>query len=479
MVKENQPLSIPFELADAENDPITRSVERGSPKGVKLVQSKRTGQYMLSWAAVPRGEHSVRLVAIDAAGNRVRKTLTIEARRGEPGIFVSTEHEGGFELQAEANLLARAQTPVNFRVDLAVPAGQRFDLSIGLKEARGAKPKRLSVKAAPRHWNAPPNTFRVNVQFPSPGVYTGRIVAKNTSTGSEAELPLQFNVEPPVSLIKRNDRSRLYAVLNIHDTAVKTAPQWAEVQGRVRLNVTFRSQYGRGKPVSNKDPMIRNTTLEYVLYLPPTSRRAVDALPVRILSRPLTNGYRFTWDTTSVPDGSYVLGVRYLDGPHLSALRAQMLKVVVDNAQRGPRQGVQQIPVTGFFYDDEFATSDLPDWVEFSGERRPSRTHPFPYRFSPPATEWRSSPRSVIGDNSKWFVEALIHNNGTTYEDMPSFVRTRSGHVLSAGFYAQEGPTVEEAIVRGHPSPTFLLVLGAGAKHDQSLLNVCSRPLRQ
>ena len=106
------------------------------------------------------------------------------------------------------------------------------------------------------------------------------------------------------------------------------------------------------------------------------------------------------------------------------------------------------MPVTGFYYDDDSPFSYVPDWVSYSGSRRPSRVHPYPYQFIPPASSL-ADPMELVDDNTKWFVESLIHNLGGTYQDMPSFVRTKGGHIVSQGFYAQEGAQVEDAL-KGH-----------------------------
>ncbi len=280
--------------------------------------------------------------------------------------------------------------------------------------------------------------------------------AQNTGLDTDLLMPV---VSEPVdkakdkNFIGKGKRKHIYAVHKFSGEARgggQVAPTWVVVNGNVPLDLIFKDRYGWGAKVTF------NGSLQYILYTPPDEKSA--SSPYEIVSPPLKGDFAFRWDTTQYADGTYVLGVKYLDGENLSLMRNRLVQVVIDN-HSGPVSGEQHIPTVGFYYVDDSEDTNIPDWINFNGSGRPSRIHPYVGldRQAIISPSVNGSPELVSTErkplSSKWFLESLLHANTFLYEDIPGFVRTPGGHLVSDGFYAQSGPTAEAP---AHNSYSFL-----------------------
>ncbi len=277
------------------------------------------------------------------------------------------------------------------------------------------------------------------------------IISHAQNTGLDTDLLVPVDTEPvdkakDKNFILHGERDNIYAVPNIYHLAAgneETGPTWVTVNGIVPLDVVFKQMYGRGTEVTF------NGSLQYILYVSPNEKSEFS--PYKRVSPMLTGNFAFAWDTTQYADGTYVLGVKYIDGENLSLMRNRLVQVVIDNSP-GAVSGEQQIPVVGFYYDDDSEDTNIPDWVTFKGARDPSRIHPYvgldgKKIISPSvnsSTELVST--EFVAYSSQWFVESLLHTNTFLYEDIPGFAKTRDGHLVSEGFYAQVSATVEGAL---------------------------------
>ena len=267
--------------------------------------------------------------------------------------------------------------------------------------------------------------------------------------------PIPVTIKPVKNALRefvpRNEEDPIYSVFNIHTLKEGNAeyePECVVVKDTVSLNLIFRNGYGR----NNEKNFVGS--LKYILYTPPQEKG--NALPYITLSPVLTKNFAFNWDTTQTPDGTYVLSVKYIDGNKLESMRVRILQVVIDNDNSGPVPGAKKVPIGTFYYDGDTAPPTLPDWVTFSGVRRPSRIHPYPYQPSPSL----NGDNHFLNDASKWFAESLIHSIGRTYEDIRGFATTKDGHVISEGFYAQEAADAEGTLERHNRHPYWCLSRG-------------------
>ena len=455
-------LHIPIEIVEPENDEVEYEVEYLSsselPKRAQLQQSGITGKWAFTWMPQAKNigdDHVFRLQVKDEFGAEAVKEIkvNVEKATGDPSIFVSTEHKDTltFDFQSSPILIkVRENKSLEFRIDVAGASGNPISLDIDLQDEAGDSVT-LTFKKPPKRWMPTSNTYYIkhHMKKGTRGIYSGEINARDEITNQVTSIPITINVD--LALRRKNSREDPYAVINIHDPGTET-PEWAVVSGITPLDIEFKGKYGRGGNVS--PDLIANTSLRYVLFIPPNKAEGIDENEMIGISPILKNDYSFNWDTTAVPDGTYVLGVKWIDGPHLNNLRMRTPQIVIDNGGGGPKTGTQKIPVTGFYFDDDFPQSNRPDWVSFSGRRKPSRVHPYPYKPIPSAKNL-PNPKELIGDNTKWFVESLLHTNGGIYNDMPGFVQTTTGHLVSEGFYAQSGPTVERALKRTHPQQAY------------------------
>ena len=455
-------LRIPFSVVEPDNEIVDYSVTNfngsGLPDKASLQQIPTTGEWEFTWwpDSDNIGSHTFQFHAADEKGSKTVKEITVEVKPATdaPALFVSREIDasGIFNHYNDSIYIQREEnTSLDFRVDLAGISGHKLSLDIGVADDRG-KTLDFRFQKPPRRWKGTENTYFLR-RYLEPsninkrgdrGIYKGFVTVRDEVTNQVTRVPITFDIGLK-SHASKNSRQIPYAVINIHDTNQHTS-NWTVVNGTVPLDLKFIMQYGRGDEAGSEiSDLTKETSLQYVLYTPPDGKKPSDTNNTIEISPVLKENYAFNWNTTKVPDGTYVMGVKWVDGPHLNTLMVRTPQVIIENAGDGFTKGAQMVPVSGFYYDDNSPRSYMPDWVSFSGKRRPSRVHPYPYRFIPPASEL-NNPMELVGDNTKWFVESLIHNTGGTYEDIPGFVRTTEGHIVSEGFYAQASNTVEKSL---------------------------------
>ena len=461
-VKAGHLLRIPFVVSEPENNKVNYSVSNLSgpsmPGTANLYQIYQAGTWEFTWwpDSDEIGTHSFRFTAEDSTGLKSTKDIDVQVKSatGSPKVYVGEEigGSGNFVYQDSPILFkSREGSTVSFRLDLAGTANNPLSFEINVADDLG-RTIEFDQNNVPNRWTgAGPNTYWLEAFFRNTkdsergdrGVYSGVIAARDLTTNQVTNIPITIDVE----IRRPNDGSRPipYAVMNFHDPSNKN-PHWEVVSGVFPLDMDFRTKSGRGGSVQTANiDLVENTSIQYILYTAQPGSGATDSNEYIEISPILKNNYAYNWDTTTVPDGTYAMSVKYVDGPHIAVLKVRTPQVVVANQSNEPISGPQMIPATGFFYDGDIAFSDLPDFVSYSGTRRPSRIHPYPYRFIPPATTL-SDPTVLIGDNSKWFVEALLHTNMGIYQGIPGFYTTTEGHVISEAFYAQESNTVEDSV---------------------------------
>jgi hypothetical protein len=440
---EGELLAIPFVVLEPENEQVTYAVEHIAggvarstlPQGAYLDVDPLTAARTFNWfpAAGQAGAYEFRFKAVDERGAAAAKTVTVAVATGRSPLSVQLFWEPSWNvfraLAPPFRHSVREWQSMSLRIQPYNAAGNPVSVQATLHSAADGTPVAATLGSAPGYWNcAPCRQWKWLPKSNDAGLYNGTVTISDTVTGARLQVPVSLEVRDAP-----DPREYLYAVTNLHNLkAGNTAHSldWAVVKGRsVALDLVFKHTYGRGG-----ERAVSGVSLRYVVFTPQGERE---------ISPVLTDRFAHTWDSTALPDGTYALGIKFIDAPNLQLLRFRPLSLIVDNLP-GPVTGPQDVPVIGFFYDDDYAPAAV-DWVRYGGTRASPAVHPYPYQRVPSARTL-SNPASLVDNNKMWFTEPLVHAILPLYEDAPSFYRTAAGHVITAGFLPESDNTSEKAL---------------------------------
>lgn len=156
--------------------------------------------------------------------------------------------------------------------------------------------------------------------------------------------------------------------------------------------------------------------------------------------------FEFLWDSTSLPDGTYALSVRFVEGTEIHGFQSGVAWLAVDNVA-GAVSGEQQIPITAY-KSRKPDGGVLPgvDTVGFSGAQLKKSGDAYPYAYSPPANQ--ASNPADYRDASIWFLEEAVHATSPNDGQNAVLYRSPDGHVFSDVSYTLVTPESEGAVTR-------------------------------
>jgi len=160
----------------------------------------------------------------------------------------------------------------------------------------------------------------------------------------------------------------------------------------------------------------------------------------------------FTWNTTSVADGTYLISAQWIDSAAGAeaplyfngnlpayALRTNPLCVLVQNS--GALSGAQIVPVSSFLSNETMATS-APDFLSFPGGGSlpiHNTAHPYPVQVIAPSSD--PALRSLAG----WYVENTTGRRTGIDQYQARWFTTLSGGVFAVGQSDRDFNTIEDA----------------------------------
>ena len=336
-------LRIPFEVNEPDNDVVDYSVtsSNGStlPSGASFSQLSATGEWEFTWFPKSSniGKHNLRFTAIDKKGAKAVKDISVDVKpaTGAPTLYVSDEIGASttfIHFDDPIYIKGREKKALELRVDLAGVDGHPLSLEIDVVDDRGEQTRFWYQEDTRTVGKLAPNTLVIRRSMKSSseggrgdrGVYSGVMKVRDETTNQVTSIPVVFDIAL-ASHNSGNSRQTPFAVINIHD-ARASKPNWEEVDGIVALDLDFRTKYGRGKSVSGLEQLsdlVDGTQIQYILYTPPGGGGAADSNEILEISPVLKDDYTFEWDSRSVPDGTYVMGVKFIGGPHINNLMVQ------------------------------------------------------------------------------------------------------------------------------------------------------------
>jgi hypothetical protein len=425
-VSEGDVVTIPFLIDEPNNDVVDYSVQylvggvpqANLPSGMALDTDPTTAERAIHWwpGFNQAGTYSLRFQATDEFGLSAQKTitLTVSNHTGTPVVRLSDYYTYEILTDAPYTLTIDENDRFALRIDGRDPEGQSITYTAsGDIPTAGLSP---GADANSGQWFWFTN-------FSSAGTYHATITATD-SVGSQTQIPLTVIIREAWTPWEWN------YVIPTFGSQIASVPV---VRGNVPVDMVLRNRDGNPM-VAGGSTEVQGISLRYVLETP-TGRQ--------FLSPVLRNDYRFTWNTSSVPDGTYVFTVELVDGPSdLDRVQPHLTSIVVDNTT-GAIAGPQQVPLTG----NHFGSKESPvvvDWLSSNGHHQVAPANPYPTFNSAPVYT-RSNAANYV-DINNWFAEPLGHATTTIYETVPTLYMTKDGHLFVDALNPKHGKTTEEAI---------------------------------
>ncbi|MBV8293492.1 MAG: hypothetical protein JOY55_17070 [Mycobacterium sp.] len=151
--------------------------------------------------------------------------------------------------------------------------------------------------------------------------------------------------------------------------------------------------------------------------------------------------FAFTIDTTQYPDGTYVLGMRWIEcnSPGITAAQLVNLPFQIVILNHGTNTGAQTVPLIDSGYN-LLLVSDGIDFIKYPGTPQHNNAYPYPTpTFMPPSGD------PSLRSETNWFHEAISEPNCGEYYNNPQLYTTTQGGVVGLGFTPETGITVAEA----------------------------------
>lgn len=172
----------------------------------------------------------------------------------------------------------------------------------------------------------------------------------------------------------------------------------------------------------------------YILHTPDGNGNDIRTPLSGILVGPQT----ISWDSSSIPDGTYAVSVKLLGGgsdPENAVDRYKRipLTVIVDN-QPGAVTGQQWLPLIGYMgYRSRWAESFAVDWIRSAETPLLPAARPYPYGFiTPPQTD--AARQALVGDG-KFFGETWLQVYNFRYDPEGRLSQTKEGHRFIVGYH--------------------------------------------
>ena len=205
--------------------------------------------------------------------------------------------------------------------------------------------------------------------------------------------------------------TQLFSVLNIsgvqhhYHLAVNDSPQ--ALSGTVVLNLQFRSN---------------NEIVHRVAGV--SLRYTVDDVPFGPV---LTDNFASTLDTTTLSDGAHVLSVLFVNEPNSTSFCFYGREYPFAVVNVGVLTGPQIVPVIGASPNGTQILPALADYVAYPGYQPHAASHPYNYKFIPPAN-------GVIP--ADFYSEPLTAPLSEFSEGAPGFFQLKNGSIVADTFSA-------------------------------------------
>ena len=430
--REGDVLHVPFNARSSVNNNTLRFTYNVTPmpEGAELNYDPITTQKRFLWwpKMNQSGTYNLTFQVTDELNRTTSKVVTIQVADrvdGTPGIKVSkrTGYDTFEMLPPPYEELVSPAHSASIRIDSADPDSSKSQVTLsvqGLPTAGGITQD---------YWNTSPNTNLFLAWTPgltNIGSFAATIVARD-NTGKETSVPL---------VIKSRNRSNadntfhffphIYSGLKnafYHDNiAIKNAV----VSGNISIGVVASNDGTQLSTVGNNPDAVPPSNARFRIVLLRSDGTETNIGGV------LKQAERVSLDTTTLPDGQYVISIDLLDGD-LPLWHPWNLILIVDN-NGSPEPGPQKVAALGT--RGTYGYWYLPggkqgvDWVTVNGASN-KPTEPYPARIiAPPAN---STARNALLPGSAWFFETTTKNY-TYREDIERHLSlTADGHTYIAG----------------------------------------------
>jgi hypothetical protein len=425
-VSEGDVVTIPFVVDEPNNDVVNYSVQyliagipqANLPRGMSLDTDPITAARAIHWWPdfSQAGTYALRFWATDEFGLTAQKTITVTVsnKTGTPAVQLYYYYTNVPLTDAPYTITINENDQFAIRISGMDPEGQAITYTASGDIPTAGLGPGPAANSGQWFWFT---------SFSSAGTYHTTITATD-SVGNQTQVPLTLIVKQEWTPWEWN------YVTPSFGSQTGSVPI---VRGSVPLDITLRNRDGNPLNLGGSTE-VQGISLRYVLDTPTGSQ---------ILSPVLKNDYRYTWNTTGVPDGTYVFTVELVDGPSdLDRVQPRLTTIVVDNST-GAVSGAQQVPLTGN-HSGSKESPVVADWLASNGHQQFAPADPYPTFNSAPVYT-RSNPAQYL-DQSNWFVEPLGHAITTIYETVPTLYTTKDGHLYVDNLNPKNGKTTEEAI---------------------------------
>ena len=440
---EGNPVVIPFIIQEPDNDAVEYVVEHliggvaqpSLPAGAVLETDPKTAERRLVWwpSLSQEGLYTFRFTAVDDKGLSAEKTVrvTVQNRTGNPAIVNARA--------ASPMTLERPETVGSLYPGktITISEGQTFAMAFNLADPEGdtvtvAVDGLLGavVGRSSSEWLE----WRTRTDHSQLGIHTATLTATdaqgNQSTLSFAvDVRRVFNGQGEAIEIRPDVKSGLVRDAGL---TINSVTQTAIVRGEVTLGVTLYDSWNEGI-----SPLPFPVGMRYHFVLHTADAQGIDVKTY--LSGVLTGPQTITWNSASIPDGTYVVDIQIVEPDPADTLKTALerfyrrpLYVIPDNTA-GPVTGPQWLPSVGSVgMRSRWTEATAVDWFFFSGNREFPAAEPWPYEpIAPPQTdaERQLLLQNDLTNGGTWFPETWNQVFNARFDKEPIVSRTQEGHI--------------------------------------------------
>jgi hypothetical protein len=285
-------------------------------------------------------------------------------------------------------------------------------------------------------------------------------------------------VAPPFPFVgdAQNGISDYYVFYPMATPSLSSTDIVMVVKGKVTLGGSWHRNGGGSGP--------QNVTFQFMLNDTPVGPPvfAADGNPT------------LSFDTTTVPDGTYMLTAKFIDcndvfhadlGGKWNAyqLRPFPISFIVMNV--GAKDPTQNYSIpTIYFAENNRQDSTAIDYVQYKGIPQPAAPYPYPgpgqsVVFAPPvyssSSSFHGNPMQ-LRNQSNWYMEGVTENRYHEYKGAPQFWTTKLGGVCAGGWSTKNGGTLQIETSYAPVSRNSYRDGGRNSNMSSSLVNFVATP---
>lgn len=266
------------------------------------------------------------------------------------------------------------------------------------------------------------------VPVPS-GSYEARLIINDGAVVARVPFVVSAYVEPPFPGINTVVGISVFYPRVTGGTTPVSTPAVVVVKGTITLGGFWENDDGGSFP--------ENVTVQYLLNDQPIGS------PVTTVGNAAPS---LTFDTTTKPDGTYVLGAKMVDcndvshpllGGKWNAYQLVPLpqNFIIANHGLLAATAHQTIP-TFYGFENNHAAPATVDYLNYQGIPQPAAPYPYPGPGQTVVTAAPSSAPSLRNANN-WYFECLTETRYFEYESASQFWQTKLGGVFAGGWSAK------------------------------------------